>query len=288
DSSYPGASIVEFIDGYLMQLEPFGRFLLHSDLANALSYNALDRFDAETAPAMTDGLAILQQEEWALGERAIDVFENVGAAQGTFRDNGASCSRGCVARWATAVIAHGLAWLGDNGTVYHARGYDPVRISTRAIEVALSSHPLANLRNAFAFVWEDRGHAVYYLTVPGGQTFGYDFSTGLWHRRASSHPQRELSGRWRLNELIRHNGKWVGAAYKAGKIFDLGRAYLMQGEHSPLVRERVPPVAHNNADRFVVNGAELLDDRGGPRTEQVEFPTQRTAPESSGPAPDGG
>lgn len=288
DSSYPGASIVEFIDGYLMQLEPFGRFLLHSDLANALSYNALDRFDAETAPDMTVGLAILHQEVWALGERTIDVFENVGAAQGTFRNKGVSISRGCVARWSTAVIDNGLAWLGDNGTVYHARGYDPVRISTRAIEVALSSHPLANLRNAFAFVWEDRGHAVYYLTVPGGQTFGYDFSTGLWHRRASWHPQRELSGRWRLNELIRHNGKWVGGDYKAGKLYDLDWAYMMEGEDSPLARERVTPVAHNNADRFIVNEVELLYDSGGPETEPVEFPTQPKGPEISGSAPDGG
>lgn len=287
DSSYPGASIVEFVDGYLMQLEPFGRFLLHSDLANALSYNALDRFEAETAPDMTVGLAILHQEVWALGERTIDVFENVGATQGTFRNKGVSISRGCVARWSTAVIDNGLAWLGDNGTVYHARGYDPVRISTRAIEVALSSQPLANLRNAFAFVWEDRGHAVYYLTVPGGPTFGYDFSTGLWHRRASWHPQRELSGRWRLNELIRHNGKWVGGDYKAGKLYDLDWTYMMEGEDSPLVRERVTPVAHNNADRFIVNEVELLYDSGGPETEPVSFPTQPRGPSIEGSAPDG-
>ena len=286
DASYPGASIVEFIDGFLMQLEPFGRFLLFSDLADALAYNALDRFEAETAPDLTVGLAILHQEVWALGERTIDVFENTGAAQGTFRNKGVSISRGCGARWSTAVIDNGLAWLGNDGVVYHARGYDPVRISTRAIEVALSECSPADLKNAFAMVWEDRGHAVYYLTVPNGPTFGYDFSVGLWHRRATYDPVRDISGRWRLNELVRSNGRWIGGDYRTGKLYTLDWDYMMEGDTDPLVRERVSAPASNNQARFTVDEVELIFDTGGPETEPVAFPYQPVGPQISGNAPD--
>ncbi len=42
DEGFPGSSRVDFIDGYMMHVEPFGRFLLHSDLADALNFNTLD------------------------------------------------------------------------------------------------------------------------------------------------------------------------------------------------------------------------------------------------------
>lgn len=161
DPGYPGAGVADFLDGYLMQVEPFGRFLFHSDLADALEYTTLDRFEAETQPDRVVGMIVNHQEVWAFGDRTIDVFGNAGTAQGTFQNKGVSISRGCIAKWSPAIIDNGVAWLGDDRVVYHARGYDPMRISTRAIEVVLSQCSLADIRNAFSFVWSDRGHTVY-------------------------------------------------------------------------------------------------------------------------------
>lgn len=271
DEGYPGASVVDFVDGYMMQVEPFGRFLFHSDLADALGYNTLDRFEAETAPDRTVGMIVNHQEVWAFGERTIDVFGNTGSAQGTFQNKGVSIARGCAAKWSPAVIDNGTAWLGDDLKVYHATGYGPVRISTRAIEVALGECAKADIRNAFSFVWEDRSHSVYYLTVPNGPTFGFDFSTRLWHRRASWHPERDISGRWRLADLVKSNGEWIGGDYQTGQLFKLDWDYMMEG-CEPLVRERVSPVAHNNGSRFTIDEAELFVTTGGKATECVPFP----------------
>lgn len=286
DAGYPGASVVDFIDGYLMQVEPFGRFLFHSDLADALEYNTLDRFEAETAPDRTLGIIVNHQEVWAFGERTIDVFGNAGTAQGTFQNKGVSISRGCAAKWSPAVIDNGVAWLGDDLKVYHANGYSPVRISTRAVEVALSECSRTDLRNAFSFVWEDLSHAVYYLTVPNGPTFGYDFSSGLWHRRSSWHPERDLSGRWRINDLVRHNGQWIAGDYQTGKLYVLDWDYMLEG-CEPLVRERVSPVAHNDGRAFTIDSAEVLFGAAGPATECAEWPVQPVGPTISGDAPDG-
>lgn len=286
DDGYPGAFAVDFLDGYLMQVEPFGRFLFHSDLADALDYNTLDRFEAETAPDRVVGMIVNHREVWAFGERTIDIFDNVGTATGTFQNKGISLSRGCIAKWSPAVIDNGIAWLGDDRVVYHARGYDAIRISTRAIEVALAEIPLTDIRNAFSFVWADRGHAVYYLTVPNGQTFGYDFSTGLWHRRASWHPERDIGGRWRLNDLVRSNGRWIGGDYQTGKLYVLDWDYMAEG-CDPLVRERVSPVAHADGRRFTMDGVEALFDTGGKATECQDFAYQPRGPRVSGEAPDG-
>lgn len=286
DDGYPGAFAVDFLDGYLMQVEPFGRFLFHSDLADALDYNTLDRFEAETAPDRVVGMIVNHREVWAFGERTIDIFDNVGTATGTFQNKGISLSRGCIAKWSPAVIDNGIAWLGDDRVVYHARGYDAIRISTRAIEVALAEIPLTDIRNAFSFVWSDRGHAVYYLTVPNGQTFGYDFSTGLWHRRASWHPERDISGRWRLNDLVRSNGRWIGGDYQTGKLYELDWDYMLEGDQE-LVRGRVSPVAHDDGRRFTTDAVELFFDTGGETTSAGEFKTQPKGPKISGDAPDG-
>jgi hypothetical protein len=286
DEGFPGSSRVDFIDGYMMHVEPFGRFLLHSDLADALNFNTLDRFEAETQPDRTRSLIVNNQEVWAFGDRTIDVFANAGTAQGTFQNKGVSISVGCIAGASPAIVDNGVAWLGHDRVVYHARGYSPTRISTRAIDVALSKLSLTDIRNAFSFVFEDRGHAIYYLTIPNGPTFGYDFSTGLWHRRASWHPERDISGRWRLSDLVRSNGRWVGADYQTGKLYLLDWDYMLEG-CDPLVRERVSPVAHNNGNRFTIDEIELQFETGGPETECVPFPYQPAGPSIEGAAPDG-
>lgn len=286
DPGYPGAGVADFLDGYLMQVEPFGRFLFHSDLADALEYNTLDRFEAETQPDRVVGMIVNHQEVWAFGDRTIDVFGNVGTAQGTFQNKGVSISRGCIAKWSPAIIDNGVAWLGDDRVVYHARGYDPVRISTSAIEVELSECSLADIRNAFSFVWADRGHSVFYLTVPNGRTFGYDFSTGLWHRRASWHPERDISGRWCLADLVRHNGRWIGGDFRDGRLYQLDWDYMLEG-CEPLIRERVSPVAHVDGRRFTLESVELLYDTGGAESKCVNFSAQPQGPSITGSAPDG-
>lgn len=286
DTGFPGGSTVGFLDGYLCLVEPFGRYLFHSDLADALNYNTLDRFEAETAPDKNIASLIVHQEWWVFGERTVDVFGNTGQATGTFQNKGVSITKGCAARSAAIAIDNGAMWLGNDLVVYHARGYDPVRISTRAIETALSKCSKQAIANAFMFKWESRGHSVAYLTVPGEQTWGYDFSTGLWHRRASYHPVFDMTGRWRLADLVYSNGKWIGGDYQSGKLYELDWDYMMEG-CEPLVRERVTPVAHNDMSRFTVDAIKIDYRAGGEETVCVPWPLQPSGPTISGEAPDG-
>jgi hypothetical protein len=68
------------------------------------------------------------------------------------------------------------------------RAYQPTRISTHAIEHALSQ--LLAPGRSFAFAYQQGGHEFYQLSVPGtedateaGGTWVYDFSTSQWHER---------------------------------------------------------------------------------------------------------
>jgi hypothetical protein len=121
------------------------------------------------------------------------VFWNSGDADFPFqRIESAFIETGTVAA-ATCVRAGGsVVWVGSSehghGTVWKAQGFQPVRLSTHAIEFALSNH--SRLPEATAFAYQQGGHEFYVLTVPGtgdgtepGGTWVYDFATGQWHER---------------------------------------------------------------------------------------------------------
>lgn len=259
DEAYPGAFIAGYVDSFLVQVEPFGRYWFHSDLADALNYSSIDRAEAEASPDRIVSLLVSHLEVWIFGERTVELFENTGQATGTFQSKRIVAERGCAGRYTPAKVDNGVAWLGNNGVVYATQnGYTPIRISTYAIEQAIAD---LDWSQAFGFVWSDRGHEVYYLTFPGGQTFGFDVSQRQWHRRASYYPVHDISRRWRLNALAYSNGRWIGGDYRSGQLYILDWDARDEGG-DPLVRERVSGTMHANQNRFTVNYVEMIVETG--------------------------
>lgn len=258
DEGYPGSISSDYLDSYLLGVEPFGRFWFHSDLASATSYNTLDRYEAEASPDKIVGLAVSGQEVVVFGQRTTEFFMNVGAATGTFQNRNTGFDRGCASRDTIAKLDNSIFWLGDDGIVYRLNGYAAQPVSTRALDQQLSRY---NLAQAFAFVWEDRGHKVYYLTFPDGQTFGYDVVTGLWHRRESFGLDR-----WRLTHVVEWSGKKYGGDFQTGRIFLIDWDYHLEGSQE-IISERVSPGLSDNQSALGIPSAELRFDTGqGPGT----------------------
>lgn len=279
DDGYPGAIASDYIDSYLVQAEPFGRYWFWSNLADATDYNTLDRAEAEASPDKIVGLAVNQFEVVIFGQRTIEFFWNTGAATGTFQSKRVMANRGCASGRTIAKLGDALVWLGDDGIVYTLAGYQAVPLSTRALNDAIAGF---NWSQAFAFVWEDRGHQVYYLTFPDGLTFGFDAASKEWHRRASFDMDR-----WRPNAVAKWNGRWVAGDFQAGRLYALDWDYMLEGA-DPIVSERVTGVLSADQDRVGIPEAEFLFDTGrGHETVPVAFPEQPDGPSISGEAPDG-
>lgn len=277
DEGYPGSISSDYLDSFLLGVEPFGRFWFHSDLASATSYNTLDRYEAEASPDKIVGLAVSGQEVVVFGQRTTEFFMNVGAATGTFQNRNTGFDRGCASRDTIAKLDNSIFWLGDDGIVYRLNGYSAQPVSTRALDQQLSRYKLTQ---AFAFVWEDRGHKVYYLTFPDGQTFGYDVVTGLWHRRESFGLDR-----WRLTHVVEWSGKKYGGDFQSGRVFLIDWDYHLEGSQ-PIISERVSPVLSDNQSRLGIPSAELVFDTGqGPGTVAIPFPVQPVGPMITGDAP---
>lgn len=256
DDAFPGAVTFDFADGYILGVDPTKRFAFTSDLLNALSYSTLDRQMAESSPDALIGQAVSHREWWLFGERTTEIWRDTGEATGTWeRSSGTGLEVGAASPWAISNLDNSIFWLGSDGIVYRANGYVPQRISTYPIEQAISRCTLAT---AFSFVYEDRGHKVFYLTFQDGHTWGYDVATQEWHRRESYEMDR-----WRLNDLVKWNGMWVGGDIRNGKLYVLD--WDVQAEDDqPLVRMRTTGVLSDSQNALIVNAIELVIDTGLP------------------------
>lgn len=282
DAGYPGAFIADFVDGYLVQVEPQGRYWLHSDLSQALDYNTFDQYEAEADPDRIVSLHVAFREVLVFGADTTEPFVNEGRAQGTFqRAANTVIQCGCSARHSPRTMDGAVFFLDDKRIVRRMDGYNPIRISTVGIEAALAECSRDEIAASFAVTYEDRGHKIYYLTVPGRFTFGYDVLSGEWHRRSSPG-----MGRWRLNDLVFWNGKWIGGDFQSGRLYELDWAYSLDACEE-LERERVTGVLSADQNPITLNEVELLFNAGGKASTCVIFPEQPEPPTLTGSYPDG-
>lgn len=260
DDQFPGSFAAEFLDGYLLGVEPFGRYWFWSDLADGLSYSSFDRAQAEARPDPIIALKVFNREAWVFGRDTTEVFVNTGALNGTFqRASGTVLNVGCAGRFAVARSNSGLFWLGGDGRIYATQGYTPTPISTQPVEQAIRG---LDWSQCYAMTWEDEGHSVVYFGFPNGPTFGFDSSTGLWHRRES----KGLKG-WRIGHLERWNGKWIAGDIYGGGLFELDwDTYDEAGD--PLVCERTSGVFSDSQHRLLFSGLELVMDTGSGDADQ--------------------
>lgn len=254
DEGFPGFRSVDFADQYIIGVEPFGRYWFHSDLADATSYSTLDRAEAEKAPDRIQQAIATGSDILVLGERTGQFFYNTGEAAGTFQNrSGAEMDVGAGSPYTACRLDNTVYWLGNDGSVYRLNGYVPQRISTHALEQAISR---CTLSDAYAFTFEDNGHKCYLLTFPDGQTWCFDAATQEWTRRESYG-----FNRWRVSALVKWGRHWIAGDFINGRLYQLD--WRVQSEaDEPLERRRITGVLHDDQNRMIVNAVEFVFDTG--------------------------
>jgi hypothetical protein len=209
----PGGHVA-WQDGYFIHTVPdTGRFAISG--LNAITYDALDTATAEGRPDLLVMLLSVGRMVWLFGDETTEVWWNSGDPDFPFaRNQAAFIETGTVAAGSCVRAGGSVAWVGSDergrGTVWHARGFQPVRISTHAVEFALSGY--SRLSEASAFAYQQGGHEFYQLSVPAsdddsGGTWVYDFSTSQWHERSyltdtGEEPHRAWVGAVAFGEVV--------------------------------------------------------------------------------------
>ena len=182
-ASLPAPNSVTFLDGYLVFSIPDGR-IFHTALNDALTVNALSY---ATASSRSDGLRRIVTHRGALialGESSLEIWEDAGTTPFAFARIRADIDIGCIAEQTVATVADALMWVDNNGMVRQLMASEPVRISTHALERAISDLTWDERRALRAVYTHFNGHDFYAVTSPYW-TWEFDLATGLWHERTS-------------------------------------------------------------------------------------------------------
>lgn len=176
----PDVSNVVYIDGYFVWTIAGSDQFIISALNDGLSYDPIDVATVEGDPDDIVGCINDHRELQFYGSRTVEIWYNSGAADFPFaRQGNAFIERGCFDRDSIKKIDNSVHFVGDDRVIYRLNGYEPVRISTHAIEFQI-----ARAKWFRAFVVTELGHKQYILNTDLG-TWGYDMATGAWHERRS-------------------------------------------------------------------------------------------------------
>jgi hypothetical protein len=254
-AGFVGSSVTSFVDQYTLQLDPLGKYWYVSDIADSLTYQPVNQFQAEADPDIISTLIVSHGEVWAMGPKTIQKFHATGALDILFATSpGTLIEIGMGGQHTAAVLDNTVYWLGSDGIVYFAAGgYLPERVSTFAVEQDIKGKDWSQ---AYAMTWVDNGHKVFYLTFPDGHTWGYDVSQKLWHRRESYGLDI-----WRANHLEFWNGAWHALDIVNGNLYRLGKSVHTEAG-APLVSRRITPALQSNEQKLFLSMMQLYVDCG--------------------------
>lgn len=279
DKDFPGANTVTYIDGFFVfnnrtpgQKDQF--FI--SKLLDGKVYDALDFATAERYPDLLVRVFADHSELILFGEESIEIWFNAGNADFPFaRAQGSVIEQGLGARWTVEKVDETVVWLDNEGMVRRLTGINPQRISTHAIENAISKGDWAN---ATSWSYVEEGHQFYVLNVPKAQigqtagTYVWDAATGLWHERQSY----ELDS-CRLGFYARAYNKHIVGDLFNGKLYEMSLdTYDEDG--NPLIAELQFPQVQNDGDRFMVDQLQLDMEVGAPEPAVTFTPDIPAAP----------
>jgi len=221
-------------------------------------------FRFATAEARPDNLVRVfanNNELWLFGERTTEIWANTGNPLFPFeRIRGAFMEVGCTAKSSVVDDQEGIFWLGDDFSVYQARGYQAIRISTYPIEKEFESY--ATISDAFGTFYIQEGHRFYVLTFPTvNKTWVFDVTTGLWHERSSRNPVTSSNDRWLTNSLSFFASLNLVGDKNTGKIYELDLdTYTDAG--TSIIGEIVTATEFKRFSRFNSNRLVLVMDTG--------------------------
>jgi hypothetical protein len=260
DPDFPGASVVGYLDGYFVFIEPNSQRIWVTGLLDGTSVDPLDFASAEGNPDNIVSMIVDHREVWLFGNNSTEVWYNAGLSDFPLvRIQGAYNELGCAARYSVAKMNNQVYWLGKDargqGIVYVANGYQGQRVSTHAVEWQIQQY--GTMSDAVGFTYQQDGHMFYVLTFPSaGKTWAYDAATGAWHERAGW--ANEWT-RYRPQTQAFFNNENLVGDYENGNVYALDlNVYDYNGEEQRWLRSwRALPTGQNNLNRTAQHSLQL-------------------------------
>lgn len=240
DEAFYGSNFADILDTFAIFNRP-GTNQFYISGSNTMAFDALDFASAETNAEPIVRHIVSHGELVIFKQTVTEIWRASGDVDFPLaKDTNATIEQGCAAPWSAVKMDNSVFWLGSNidggGIVWRLNGYTPVRISTDAIEYAISNY--GTIEDAQAYAYQQDGHTFYVLSFPtAGATWCYDAATQLWHQRAYLNPATGILGRHRSNCHAYYGGKHLVGDYLTGALYVLDLDYHYDGtDPQPAIR----------------------------------------------------
>ena len=238
----PASTHVTWIDGYFT-INKVGTNKFFVSGLQDFKIDTLSFSSSEGSPDIVLGLESSNRFLYLFNELTTEVYYNSGNADFPFeRIQGGFVQMGCLAKYSICKVEGSIMWLGRSesgqGVIFQINGTSLKRISTHAIEQAISGY--ADASTATAYSYHSEGH-IFYVINFAEATWVYDVITGLWHERAYTNDAGTLE-RHRADVHLYDfkNGIHFMGDYENGKVYQLSDT-TYQDDGQEITRLRTCP-----------------------------------------------
>jgi len=259
DADLSPLSSVDFIDQYIVGGVKDSSTFQISDLADGVSWNALDIATAETRPDKLVRVWVDNRDLLLMGTRTIEGWYNSGDADFPFERSQLFFEIGLAGRDAVAAVDNSIAFLARDAqgglSIRLIRGGTPVIISNPAIMATVESWSDVSTAQAFGFSF--RNHQFWALRHTDG-CIVWDASAppeDAWHVRKSYG-----SDTWRIGYAVGIWGVTILADATTGKLYTLDAD--THSEAGTTLERYVVTAPLGPGAYFTLNSVELLIEPG--------------------------
>ena len=254
------------LDGYFVALDQSTSTFKMSDLLDGTTWDSTQILQRNAAPDTWQAMLVKNPIILLFGSETTEPIYNAGAAPFPFAPvPNMIIPHGIAAPFSAKAIGNTVLWLTEtkdgNRQVVAMMGYNAQRVSTYAVEFALSQYD--NVDDAVAYTYQDQGHQFYTLNFPSANaTWVFDLSMGMWHER----------GKW--NAAAMDYEVW-GPEYHAfafdkhlvgdpcnGVIYHMSTDLFTDVDGKGLRRQRIPPILQSEQRRVFLDRFQLHCDVG--------------------------
>ena len=236
DPAFLGADRIALIEGWLIFNQPATRtFYTNAPIAYTLTFAGAFFALKDSTSDNLNTFFEQNRELWLLGDTHSEVWFNSGGANFPFtRLPGVGPRIGCAAKHSIAAVGAEYCWLGRIGeqgenVIVMTNQYSWTRVSTHAIEHAISQYPLVS--DAIGDSYEEEGHLIYQLTFPTADVTWcldltvYEDSQGKfgWFQRLSWDPNAAIYHRHRANCMMNFADVRMCGDYQTGQMHQQSR-----------------------------------------------------------------
>lgn len=251
-----GSSHIAFMDGYFIVNINNSTIFRHSPLNwNGLTaWAALAFGEANQSPGFIRGLIVSGRDLIIFSVGSYEVWYDAGTTPMAFARNiSVAYNMGLQAKSSLAQLRSQVFWVGSGvegyGQIFTLNGYQPVRISTSAIEAQMSA--FITIDDGIGFTYQQAGQYFYVITFPSGdRTFVYNLTSNLWHERAGWDTTTARFTRWRVNAVALFNNRLICADETEAVVFKQLDLFAYDDYGDVLRWLRSSPHMHNGMQRL--------------------------------------